>query len=208
MAYLVKAPFVLAIGGRTGSGKTLLCEALARALALSCASFGDLVRSVATARGLDHSRGTLQAVGASLIDQGWEPFCQRVLADADWQTGKSLVVEGIRHAEALHHIRRLVVPARVVFVFLTIGDEVRSDRLSQRGSETQEQAIEIERHSTESQVVAGLRDHADLVLDGESPLDALADSVMCHLADVGLLAACPSKERDCQLRLHEAGEDH
>jgi hypothetical protein len=133
----------------------------------------------------------LQIVGASLIDQGWESFCQQVLAEADWQPGQSLVIEGIRHVEAMHHVRRLVAPARVVFVFLSIGDGLRSDRLCQRGGETQEQAVDIERHSTESQVVGGLSGYADLVLDGEMSLDVLARTVLRHLAKVGLLAECP-----------------
>src|SRR5690242_7997878 len=100
--------FVVALSGRIGSGKSALASRLAQCLGCERVSFGDYVRAAALAKGLEPTGENLQLVGAALVEAGWEPFCRAVLAQAPWQPGQPLVVDGVRHVDALAHLKRLV----------------------------------------------------------------------------------------------------
>src|SRR5207237_1082407 len=85
-------PLVMALSGRIGSGKTTVSTEVARRLGWVRTSFGDYVRSLARSRGLDDSRETLQPLGASVLNEGVEPFCRAVLAQAGWTSGTPVVI--------------------------------------------------------------------------------------------------------------------
>lgn len=78
---------VVGFAGKMGSGKTTISSLTAQTLGWARVGFGDYVRSVARQRGLDASRGTLQALGESLLADGSEGFCRDVLAQTDWRLG-------------------------------------------------------------------------------------------------------------------------
>ncbi len=176
---------VLAIAGRIASGKSTVSERIAREWSWSRASFGDYVREVAESRGLDHSRRTLQEIGVELIGQGWESFCKAVLEHGNWEPGTSVVVDGIRHLEAVETIRRLVAPAPVFLLFLAVGEETRLLRLRRRSPEMSDEPCDPESHPTEVQVTSGLSSAAELVLDGEKSLDELVQKIVTFLAARG-----------------------
>ncbi len=57
---------ILAFAGRMGAGKSSVSGAFAADLGWKFASFGAFVRKTATNRGIEHTRESLQAVGAEL----------------------------------------------------------------------------------------------------------------------------------------------
>ena len=166
-------PLVVAFAGRMGSGKSTLSMGIAKALRWPWVSFGDYIRHVARSRGLDCSRETLQYVGSTLIDQGWEGFCRAVLMQVNWEPGQPLVIDGIRHAEAVAALRQLVTPSKLVLVFITVNDPVREARLRQRGVIDREQLRRAEEHPIEVQVGTVLPEMADLTVDGARPVEDL-----------------------------------
>ena len=86
----IMKPIVLAFAGAIRSGKSELSSGVAGTLGWARVSFGDYVREVAQQRGLDSTREALQAIGVSLIAEGWEQFCRSVLSQAHWQAGQPM----------------------------------------------------------------------------------------------------------------------
>ncbi|MCL7451691.1 MAG: AAA family ATPase, partial [Anaerolineae bacterium] len=139
--------FVLAFSGSIGSGKTTITEAVAKSLGWKLASFGRVVRKEARQRGLDpESRETLQLLGSELIEEGWEGFCQAVLVDAGWKQGEGLLVDGIRHIEALEMLRILVQPLRLFLIHVHVKACMREKRLFNRNGYTKQDIYEMDRH--------------------------------------------------------------
>jgi dephospho-CoA kinase len=171
-------PAVICFSGGIGSGKTEVSRRVAAQLGWTRASFGDYVRGVALARGLAGDRAELQAIGEELVAGGIISFCRSVLADARWSAGLPLVVDGIRHLEALEAVRQLVAPLVVALVHLGTPDEVRIARLMKSRPEDAEQIGDLDKHSTEIQVKQSLPSVADLVLDGSLGVDELTAAVV------------------------------
>jgi dephospho-CoA kinase len=171
----------LGLVGRIGSGKTSLATEVARNLECPLASFGDFVRRTAAERGLDaEQRGVLQAVGDDLIEAGWEPFCRAVLAEAGY-SGGSVVIDGIRHSEALRTVRRIIRPTALHVVAVTTPDSERLKRLGNRGMSTAE-IDAADGHSNEREVGAILS-AADLIIDSRTPAAEAATEVVAWLSN-------------------------
>jgi dephospho-CoA kinase len=156
---------VLAFAGRMGSGKTTLTTAVAEALGCKRASFGDYVRHVVKTRGLEQTRENLQTTGTELLEQDRPGFCSNVLRHSGWIPGEALVIDGLRHAETIDLIRRLVSPLRLRIVYLEIDDDTRLERLKARGEGEREALSLAEAHSSEQQVTSILAKRADLTID-------------------------------------------
>jgi dephospho-CoA kinase len=149
---------VLAVGlsGRIGSGKTSLATALAERLQCPRASFGDYVRSVASGRGLDaEDRSVLQDLGGSVV------------------------VDGIRHAQAADTMRALLAPTPWRLVAVDSENEVRLSRLAARGV-VGAGARTADTHPNETQVGA-VMDSADFVVSGNSTVEDAVNAVMTWL---------------------------
>lgn len=168
---------ILAFAGSVASGKSTISTAVATVLGWPRVSFGDYVRSEARHRGLGESREVLQNLGVSLIEEGWEPFCRAVLAQTIWCPGQSLVIDGIRHAEAVRTLQRLVAPSKLLLVFIVTNESVRKDRLHERNVIDHNELQQIESHSTESQVRIALPEMADLTMDGTKPIEDLLQKI-------------------------------
>ncbi len=168
---------VIAFTGPIGSGKSTISIALAEALGLSRASFGDHVRSVAKQRGLTPDREMLQIIGSELIKNGCGPFCKAVLSQAGWKKGDSIIVDGIRHIEAIEALRQMTAPLKFILIFISIEDEDRQSRLMSKGIMDKGKKSKIESHSTEAQVNS-LHSKASLVLDGTQPISELVRQII------------------------------
>ena len=179
--------YLLCVAGRMGSGKSTLAEAIGRRLGWPSGSFGEYVRSTARARGLAQDRQTLQNLGASLLSQNIDGFCRAVLGDAGWDSGQSVVLEGVRHIEVLDCLRHIASPGPVALIFIDVPEDERRKRLEERSGE-----LDIEKaqeHSTEAQADL-LREAADLVVLGREKPSVVETRVLRFVND---WTAHPSK---------------
>jgi dephospho-CoA kinase len=178
-------PVAVGVSGRIGSGKTTLAEALAHRLGCSHASFGEYVRSVAKDRGArGDDRRVLQDLGDELISAGWESFCSAVLEDAGY-SGGSIVVDGIRHLEAIEALKRAVDPVPWRLVAVNVEPGRRGQRLHDRGVNAAG-VSEADAHPNESEVDAVLK-RADYEVMGTLTADAGAKEVCRQLErDLGV----------------------
>ncbi len=167
---------VVAFSGPIASGKSSLSDALAKSLGCDRVSFGAHVRKRAQSLGKGENRDALQAIGEQLIEQDAEGFCRAVLADAKWEPGKPLIVDGVRHAEVAELLRKLVFPSAFRLVFVKTTREMRLDRLKIRSGSHQE-LKKCEKHSTEQQVETALAKLADITLDGNKPVDEIMEQL-------------------------------
>jgi len=171
-------PVVLGFSGSIASGKSTLSIEVALSLGWQRVSFGDYVRTVAKHQGLGESREVLQTVGASLLNQGIEQFCSSVLAQVNWKPGQPLVVDGIRHAEVVSTLYRLVTPSKLLLVFLAVNESIREARLIEKRLSYGEYLHQIEMHSTEVQVQTVLPKMADLTVDSNRKVQELVKEIV------------------------------
>lgn len=163
-------PAALAFSGSIASGKSTLSEEVAGVLQWSRVSFGDYVRSVAHQRELAESREILQAIGADLVERDVEGFCRAVLAQASWQPGQPIVIDGIRHTEVLDNLRQIVAPMELFLIFVTVDEVTRSARLLEREATSLEKRQYLEQDSTERQVKFDLAQLSDFIIDNRHSL--------------------------------------
>lgn len=160
---------VVAFSGRIGSGKSTVSSEVARRLGWRRASFGDYLRTLAKSSGLDESREVLQDLGASLIEKGVEDFCRAVLTHYGWNAGEPLIIDGVRHAQVVESLRKLVAPLELRLVFLDVEDSKRIERLKHQDERMPENLSRVEEDTTEDQVKDLLPDLADLRLSNNLP---------------------------------------
>jgi dephospho-CoA kinase len=166
--------YSFAFSGSIASGKSSLSLLVAKELNWPYVSFGDYIRSVARFRGLPESRQVLQALGQSLIEEGWEQFCRLVLNQVPWKPGQALVIDGVRHTEAIITLRRLISPAELLVIYISTSEAVRKIRAFERG-ETLVQ--DVQDHPTEIQVKNQLPQMADLIVDGDKPITEINQEI-------------------------------
>lgn len=165
---------VIGIAGHARSGKSTLADALSQRLGISVVSFGREVRAIAAERNLTQEPGsereTLMRLGEELVSRMPTEFCKRVLAQAGWTPGTSLVVEGIRHRVVLDELRQLVTPTPLFLAFLETPASEREHRLATEGPGGLTLDV-IDAHSTERDLDGVLRQEAQVVVSGASPVE-------------------------------------
>lgn len=174
---------VAAFGGRIASGKSTLATAVADRLDMPCVSFGDAVRAEAARRGLPAHRATLQGLGDELIAAGWDAFVDTVVRQAHWDGMEPLVVDGVRHVEAVRALERRCAPHPVVVVFIEAAPDQRAQRLARRG--VGDQDIAADSHPNEADLPA-VRDRADVVIDNGAELHDALEATLAALARFGI----------------------
>lgn len=170
------APSVIGVAGRVGSGKSSLATVLSEQSGWPVVRFSDYLKHLAAERGIVSDRESLQRLGVECIEAGWGRFCSAVLEFGGWRPGDSVIVEGIRHPEAVGALNAVAAPGRVFLVFLAADDVVIQARIRVRdGSEVELQKIES--HPSDGGVGERLHAVTDIVLDASRPLPALAGEV-------------------------------
>jgi dephospho-CoA kinase len=157
-------PCVIALSSRIGAGKSTIAKALSERLGWPRVSFGDYVRDVARSQGVQESRSTLQELGESLIQPDAAGFAKAVLSKVGFKSGA--VVDGIRHLEILCALQKIAAPLSVHLIYVDIAEEMRIQRLTERGMTADEIAM-ADSHSTEMQVRESLREKAALYVRGD-----------------------------------------
>ena len=171
---------VIGLAGQIAAGKTTVATRLAARLGIPRVSFGDEVRRIAAERGLPADRAVLQDLGDELIASGWDSFCRAVLAQAPWQAGQSLVIDGIRHMGAIVTLQQLVAPSPLVIVFLEAAPEARRARLASR-EPTAQGPQSADGHPNESELHS-VRRVADLVLPNPADPDLTVTALLPWIA--------------------------
>lgn len=162
-------PIVVGFSGPPKSGKSNLSIDVARALDWGRASFGDHVRHVTRAGGLDPTDpANLLSVGAELVDHDCEGFCRKVLDAAGWVGRQSVVLDGVRHIKVVETIRHIIAPVGFYLIFVDAPAATRERRFREDSRVSSIPLSHIEAHST-SRDLDALRQMADLLVDGRSP---------------------------------------
>lgn len=175
---------IIALAGAIGSGKSTLANELAMARAARCASFGNYVRHLVGARGLDlNDRTVLQDLGHQRVETDARAFLGDTLEWAGHQATDELILDGVRHLKILAALQKRAEELNdpTILVYLDTPVEVRHARITPRGL-TLEKILEDERHPAEQDLYEGLRNAADLRLDGDRPVQELRDEVLAFLA--------------------------
>jgi dephospho-CoA kinase len=180
---------VVAFGGRIASGKSTLATAVVGQLEIPSVSFGDAVRAEAARRGLPADRATLQGLGDELIAAGWDTFVDTVVRQAHWDGVEPLVVDGVRHVEAVRALERRCAPHPVVVVFIEAAPDQRAQRLARRGVGDQD-IVAADSHPNEADLPA-VRDRADVVIDNGAELHDALEATLAALARFGIASRPP-----------------
>ncbi|PRY40499.1 nucleoside monophosphate kinase [Umezawaea tangerina] len=161
----------IGIIGHAGGGKTTLARALARVIdGAQIVSFGDAVRRRVAAQGMDpQNRKVLMKAGQHWVDTDVFGYCRAVL---NQQSGDArvLIIEGIRHEKVRAALEELLGDVDFVCVLLKAPRGVLVDRMTTDHDLTTENAEEVLRDPTETQVDQLLLGAADLILDSTNPV--------------------------------------
>lgn len=168
---------IILFSGKIGSGKSTLSLEVSKKLKWPVASFGNFIRKYALLNEYDTSRKSLQYIGNYLISRGWTKFCKEVLNDSDWDGSSNLIVDGIRHIEAIDTISKIVKPAKVYLIYISTKNNIRKKRLQIR-NENDGTLIDVETHSTEIQVKKILYKRADFIIHNNEPIDAAVKNIL------------------------------
>lgn len=167
--------WLICLAGGIASGKTTLAGALQASLPGSVrVAFGDVVRRRAMATSPSPSRQALQDAGLHLIQEGWPAFVSALLADIGDEPDL-LIVEGVRHQEAVDALRRRLPTHDLLLVYADVPDDLRRQRLDQLGEHQESLSHAVERD------VESLRGVADLVVDTRNPASELAALICQHM---------------------------
>lgn len=168
---------IFCVSGQIASGKTTFANRLVQDIpGAQLCSYGDVVRSEAQVRGLEPSRPLLQALGIILISEGWPRFTQRLLAHLPTDYD-ALVVDGVRHLQAINELRVQIVGSSITSVFVDTPDAVIAERLQARG-----ETLAAQNHKVEAQLEQ-VRQAADLTVNGCGDLQQNAATVI-HYAQL------------------------
>jgi cytidylate kinase len=155
---------IIAFSGSSQTGKTELGRRLAEYCHCKFVSFGDFVRQQARNRGIgDPSRADLQNLGQQLVQSDVVDFCRAVLETVQFSSGERLVVDGVRHIEALNAISTIAGCQPIKLIYLHASMKVRESRELDRNR--QETLDEIDAHPVESQTNHEIKQLADFVVD-------------------------------------------
>jgi len=175
---------IIAFGGASQTGKTTLGRRLAGYCHCKFVSFGDYVRQQAQNRGLSNpTREDLQNLGQQLVKSDVYRFCQDVLDTVQFSSGERLVVDGIRHTQALSAISQISGGQPIKLIYLHAPMNIREVRSQQHDGLQVLRAIDA--HPVESQT-AEIRNSADFVLDAGGDLDKSFSQILGWLKH-----ACP-----------------
>ena len=167
---------IIAFGGASQTGKTTLGRRLAAYCHCKFVSFGDYVRQKAQNGGLSNpTREDLQNLGQQLVKSDVNLFCQEVLDTVQFSSGERLVVDGIRHTEALSAISQISGGQPIKLIYLFAPMKIREVRNQQQDGAQALRAIDA--HPVESQT-AEIRNSADFVLDAGADLDTTFSQIL------------------------------
>jgi dephospho-CoA kinase len=167
--------WLICLAGGIASGKTTLAGALHAALPDSALlAFGDVVRRRARAAHSEPTRQDLQDTGLRLIGEGWPAFVNELLLEFEGDSSV-LIVEGVRHREAVDALRERLHKRRLLLIYIEVSYDQRRERLTRRAESEQALIHDVERD------VESLHAIADLVVGTHQPLEDLVAHVCAYV---------------------------
>ena len=168
---------ILAFAGPICSGKSVISTSVAQRLGWDWVSFADFLRDEARRRGIDPSlRSLLQDLGQAFIDKGWTSFCKSVLDYGKWVPGMNLVIDGIRHVEAVHTLRMLTAPSHLAVVFVETPIQIRKARFLAREPGASFDAVDT--HPVEMETQTALMQVAGYKVDGSLAVEEASNRLL------------------------------
>lgn len=159
--------WLICLSGGIASGKTTLAEALQVAFPGSALlSFGDVVRRRILTAKREPTRQNLQEMGLQLIAEGWSTFVDDLLSDLT-SDPEVLIVEGIRHQEAIDALSERLPTRKLLLIYLEVCEDQQRHRLACLGETEGALSHDVERD------VGDLHATAGLVVSTEQPVEEL-----------------------------------
>lgn len=167
-------PIILAFSGYIKSGKTTISQEIANKIDWKTISFGDYLRSIAKQKGLDPSRENLELLGKREIEQGWESFCKNVLSSVNWKKEENLIVDGVRHKEALDALKNITNPSDIYLIYI---DTNLKNRIKRSGY-SESKLKRFDSHYMEKQVISLIPHISDLIIDGNKKIEEIVLEIL------------------------------
>ena len=105
-------------------------------------------------------------------------LCNAVLAPVGSASGKSIIIDGIRHADVVLTMQDLLAPSHLRLVYVGLDEAIRRARLMVRSDLSELSLEQLDVHSTEIEVSNYLAQIAHLVVDGSVPVAKLTDRII------------------------------
>lgn len=173
---------IVCFSGKIGSGKSSVIASVGGRLQWKRTGFGQYLRAEIIRVGGDpDSREALQDMGQRLVESDPDGFCRAVLEFADYRAGENLLVDGIRHVDIFNRLERIVSPAEIRLLHLSVSEDVQRFRVQSRAD-----AADLDRagaHAVEADLAHSLPDRAHAVVDAEAPFHQVVETCLSYIND-------------------------
>jgi len=107
-----------------------------------------------------------------------DAFCGAVLAPVGLVSGRSVIIDGIRHKVVVRAMQDLLAPAELRLVYVGLDNASRISRLIARENIVELSLEQIDAHSTEVEVSQYVMQQADLIVDGTDSIPVLTKKIV------------------------------
>lgn len=157
----------IGLSGRIGSGKSTVAEYLAVKYDFGGLSFGKLLVNILESQNKIVNRDSLQALGSKLYNSlGHDGLTEMLIQDID--LCKNYVIDGIRHVAVARYLSKKY-DDHFTLLYLDAPAGIRLQRLIKRKRFNKKISLiefkVIEQDSTEHDVICGLKEEADFIID-------------------------------------------
>jgi dephospho-CoA kinase/ASC-1-like (ASCH) protein len=131
---LCNDPPIICISGKIASGKTYISKAIAERTGGARYSTSDYLRYILSKVGvIDPSREQLQQQGEIEMQNGWNHFVSSFLNYISFNNDQKItVIDGVRHLEFFHEIKRSVYPQKCLLIYIDTSDNIIQQRMGER----------------------------------------------------------------------------
>lgn len=155
------------MSGRIGSGKSTVAEHLTAKYGFISLSFGKLLANILESQNKIVNRDSLQALGSKLYNSlGHDGLTEMLIQDID--LCKNYVIDGIRHVAVARYLSNKYSD-HFILLYLDAPADIRLQRLINRKRFNKKISLKefkiIEQDSTEHDVIYGLKEEADFIID-------------------------------------------
>ena len=114
---------IVCIAGEIASGKTTVAKKLALSIEGEQFSVSDYLKHLLLEEGItEPTRTQLQEMGKREIEKGWYSFVRGFLRFIDFDSGKTYIIDGIRHKCFMEAICSMVYPVTPLLIYLNVSE--------------------------------------------------------------------------------------